>query len=234
MSSGQQGSLRPTGWLDNGQTSLGSSIPSQNASTVERIPLHRSVNLYPLTNYTFGTKDSQPEPDHSVSARFQRLRDEYEKFGMRRSVDAVLIVHEHSLPHVLLLQIGSTFFKLPGGELLHGEDDISGMKRILNEILGRTDGLKNEWHIEDEVGNWWRPNFDPPRYPYIAAHITRPKEQTKLLLVQLPPKTLFAVPKNLKLVAAPLFELFDNSNAYGPVISSLPMALSRLNFVYKE
>lgn len=81
---------------------------------------------YPLTNYTFGTKDAQPEPDHSVSARFQRLRDEYEKvsnailldtfnniqFGMRRSVDAVLIVHEHSLPHVLLLQIGSTFFKL--------------------------------------------------------------------------------------------------------------------------
>ncbi|KAF8366242.1 cfim-1 [Pristionchus pacificus] len=234
MSTGQQGSLRPTGWLETGQTALGSSIPSQKPNIVDKIPLHRSVNLYPLTNYTFGTKDAQPEPDHSVSARFQRLRDEYEKFGMRRSVDAVLIVHEHSLPHVLLLQIGSTFFKLPGGELLHGEDEISGMKRILNEILGRTDGLKNEWHIEDEVGNWWRPNFDPPRYPYIAAHITRPKEQTKLLLVQLPSKTLFAVPKNLKLVAAPLFELFDNSNAYGPVISSLPMALSRFNFVYKD
>lgn len=36
---------------------------------------------------------------------------------MRRSVEAVLIVHEHNLPHVLLLQIGNTFFKLPGSEL---------------------------------------------------------------------------------------------------------------------
>lgn len=67
---------------------------------------------YPLTNYTFGTKEPQSERDHSVQARFQRMREEYDKIGMRRSVDAVLLVHEHNLPHVLLLQIGSTFFKL--------------------------------------------------------------------------------------------------------------------------
>lgn len=39
---------------------------------------------------------------------------------------------------------------------------------------------------------------------------------------------LFAVPKNYKLVAAPLFELYDNSQGYGPIISSLPQALCRL------
>lgn len=38
---------------------------------------------------------------------------------------------------------------------------------------------------------------------------------------------LFAVPKNYKLVAAPLFELFDNSQGYGSIISSLPQALGR-------
>lgn len=38
---------------------------------------------------------------------------------------------------------------------------------------------------------------------------------------------LFAVPRNYKLVAAPLFELYDNSPGYGPVISSLPQLLSR-------
>jgi len=38
----------------------------------------------------------------------------------------------------------------------------------------------------------------------------------------------FAVPRNYKLVAAPLFELYDNSPGYGPVIASLPQALSRL------
>ena len=67
---------------------------------------------YPLTNYTFGTKDPLYEKDASVPARFQRMKDEFEKYGMRRSVEGVLIVHEHGLPHVLLLQLGTTFFKL--------------------------------------------------------------------------------------------------------------------------
>lgn len=67
---------------------------------------------YPLTNYTFGTKEPLFEKDPSVPARFQRMRDEFEKIGMRRSVEGVLLVHEHGLPHVLLLQLGTTFFKL--------------------------------------------------------------------------------------------------------------------------
>ncbi|VDO61132.1 unnamed protein product, partial [Onchocerca flexuosa] len=98
-----------------------------------RSNIDRAINLYPLTNYTFGTKDPQAERDHSVQARFQRMREEYEKIGMRRSVEGVLLVHEHSLPHVLLLQIGTTFFKLPGGELNPGEDEVEGLKRLLTE-----------------------------------------------------------------------------------------------------
>ena len=39
---------------------------------------------------------------------------------------------------------------------------------------------------------------------------------------------LFAVPRNYKLVAAPLFELYDNAAGYGPIISCLPQNLSRL------
>ena len=69
------------------------------------LTISRTINLYPLSNYTFGTKDPLFEKDPSVPARFQRMRDEYDKFGMRRSVDGVLIVHEHGLPHVLLLQV---------------------------------------------------------------------------------------------------------------------------------
>uniref|UniRef100_A0AC34FYY5 Cleavage and polyadenylation specificity factor subunit 5 n=1 Tax=Panagrolaimus sp. ES5 TaxID=591445 RepID=A0AC34FYY5_9BILA len=194
--------------------------------------INRTINLYHLTNYTFGVKDPMAERDHSVPARFSRMRDEYEKIGMRRSVEGVLLVHEHSLPHVLLLQIGQSFYKLPGGELQPGENEVAGLQRILTDTLGRDDTPPTQWSIEDCVGNWWRPNFDPPRYPYIPAHVTKPKEQTKLFLVQLPEKAYFAVPKNFKLVAAPLFELFDNSNAYGPVIASLPQILSRFNFLY--
>jgi cleavage and polyadenylation specificity factor subunit 5 len=80
--------------------------------------------------FVFVAQDPLFEKDPSVPARFQRMRDEYEKFGMRRSVDGVLIVHEHGLPHVLLLQLGSTFFKLPGGELNPGEDEVRVTERV--------------------------------------------------------------------------------------------------------
>nr|CAD7400977.1 unnamed protein product [Timema poppensis] len=243
---------------------------SQNAQfdskfvTNPSVTINRTINLYPLTNYTFGTKEPLFEKDPSVPARFQRMRDEFEKIGMRRSVEGVLLVHEHGLPHVLLLQLGTTFFKLPGGELNPGEDEVEGLKRLLTEgvttrntiirysvsaqskalrlqytrqpmtersmfdpaqTLGRQDGVKQEWIIEDTIGNWWRPNFEPPQYPYVPPHITKPKEHKRLFLVQLAEKALFAVPKNYKLVAAPLFELYDNAQGYGPIISSLPQAL---------
>ncbi len=40
------------------------------------------------------------------------------------------------------------------------------------------------------------------------------------------------VPKNLRLLAVPLFELYDNVQRYGPIISAIPQMLSRfrLNF----
>ncbi|KAI6222841.1 Cleavage and polyadenylation specificity factor subunit 5 [Aphelenchoides besseyi] len=227
-----------TGWPStgsnngNGQTNAQylSSLSSEQNGGVGH--LNRTVDLYQLGNYTFGTKEPQSERDNSVQARFQRMREEYEMIGMRRSVDGVLIVHEHQLPHVLLLQIGSTFFKLPGGELKPGEDEVEGLKRILAETLGRDDTPPTQWKIEECVANWYRPNFDPPRYPYIPAHVTKPKEITKIFLVELPEKAIFAVPKNFKLVAAPLFELFDNGNGYGTLIASLPQCLSRFNFAY--
>ena len=60
------------------------------------------------------------------------------------------------------------------------------------------------------------------------------KFQVLLLLVLMPvihiSTALFAVPKNYKLVAAPLFELYDNAPGYGPIISSLPQLLSRYSW----
>uniref|UniRef100_A0A2K6GU22 Cleavage and polyadenylation specificity factor subunit 5 n=1 Tax=Propithecus coquereli TaxID=379532 RepID=A0A2K6GU22_PROCO len=187
------------------------------------LTLERTVNLYPLTNCPFG--------DSSVAARFQCMREEYDKIGMRRTVEGVLIVHEHQLPHVLLLQLGTTFFALPGGEFNPGEDEVEGLKCLMTQILGRQDGVLQDWVTDDCVGNWCRTNFEPPQYPYIPAHTTKPMEH-KLFLVQLQEKALFAVLKNYKLVASPLFDLYDNAPGYGPIISSLPQLLSRFNFIY--
>lgn len=56
---------------------------------------------------------------------------------------------------------------------------------FLLQTLGRQDGVKQDWIVEDTIGNWWRPNFEPPQYPYIPPHITKPKEHKRLFLVQL-------------------------------------------------
>mgnify|MGYP002043242095 FL=1 len=96
-----------------------------------------------------------------------------------------------------------------------------------------SDNLRLNWNfLSFIIGTWWRPNFEPAQYPYIPPHITKPKEQKKLFLVQLPERAFFAVPRNYKLVAAPLFELYDNAQGYGPIISTLPQALGRFNFIY--
>uniref|UniRef100_A0A2K5QVD0 Cleavage and polyadenylation specificity factor subunit 5 n=1 Tax=Cebus imitator TaxID=2715852 RepID=A0A2K5QVD0_CEBIM len=175
-----------------------------------------TINLYPLTNYTFGT--------NSLSTRRTVL--------LQRTVEEALTVHEHRLPHVLLLQLEKTFFKLPGGKLNPGEDEVEGLKCLMTEILCRQDRVLQDWVIDDCIGNWWRTTFEPPQYPYIPAHVTKPKEHKKLFLVQLQEKAMFAVPKNYKLVAAPLFELHDKAPGYGSIISSLPQLLSRLNFIH--
>lgn len=38
------------------------------------------------------------------------------------------------------------------------------------------------------------------------------------------------MPKNMKLFAVPLFELYDNTQRYGPQLSAIPHLLSRYNF----
>jgi cleavage and polyadenylation specificity factor subunit 5 len=87
-----------------------SSIPTQ-----ELLPfVHRqpTLRLYPLSNYTFGTKETQPEEDPSVKDRLRRLEEHYDKHGMRRTCEGILVCHEHNHPHVLMLQIANAFFKL--------------------------------------------------------------------------------------------------------------------------
>jgi cleavage and polyadenylation specificity factor subunit 5 len=75
----------------------------------------------------------------------------------------------------------------------------------------------------------WRPNFETMQYPYLPPHITKPKECRKVFAVALPERCYFAVPKNHKLLAVPLFELFDNSARYGPQIAAIPHLLGRFN-----
>ncbi|KAL9258618.1 Pre-mRNA cleavage factor Im 25 kDa subunit 2-like protein [Drosera capensis] len=189
------------------------------------------VNVYPLSSYTFGTKDPKMEKDTSVADRLARMKTNYMKEGMRTSVEGILLVQEHNHPHILLLQIGNTFCKLPGGRLKPGENEIEGLKRKLSSKLGAdSPTYQPNWQIGECVACWWRPNFETLLYPYCPPHITKPKECKKIFIVHLPDRDYFAVPRNLKLLAVPLFELYDNVQRYGSVISTIPQQLSRFHF----
>ena len=54
----------------------------------------RHQTVYPITNFKFGQKSAKVEKDTSVSARMSRMRNKYETEGPRRSVEAVLVVHQ--------------------------------------------------------------------------------------------------------------------------------------------
>ncbi|MBA0558672.1 hypothetical protein Gorai_001391 [Gossypium raimondii] len=104
--------------------------------------------------------------------------------------------------------------------------EIEGLKRKLTSKLGaNSPALVPDWQIGESVAIWWRPNFETMMYPYCPPHITKPKECKKLFLVHLSEKEYFAVPKNLKLLAVPLFELYDNVQ-----VRSIPTSQSIFQF----
>ncbi|KAI4115418.1 MAG: hypothetical protein LQ341_007737, partial [Variospora aurantia] len=219
-----------------------------------------TIRLFPLSNYTFGTKETQPEEDPSVLARLKRLEEHYEQHGMRRTCEGILVCHEHNHPHILMLQIANAFFKLyvirrektkhqnpraysrcrPGDYLRAEDEEIPGFKARLNERLAPSgnqfsgEGVNDEWQISDTLAQWWRPNFETFMYPFLPAHVTRPKECKKLYYIQLPKSKVLSVPKNMKLLAVPLFELYDNTARYGPQLSAIPHLLSRYRFEFVD
>jgi hypothetical protein len=79
---------------------------------VRRPPSVPRARASALTARPRRTKESQPEEDPSVAARLQRLQNNYEDWGMRRTVEGILVVHDHGHPHILMIQIANAFFKL--------------------------------------------------------------------------------------------------------------------------
>lgn len=94
---------------------IAAKFQQSSIATPDLLPFTHSqptVRLYPLSNYTFGTKETQPEEDPSVKDRLRRLEEHYSQHGMRRTCEGILVCHEHNHPHVLMLQIANAFFKL--------------------------------------------------------------------------------------------------------------------------
>ena len=87
----------------------------------------------------------------------------------------------------------------PGDYLPPSAEEIPGFKQRLNDRLAPIgsqfsgEGVnEGEWEIGDTLAQWWRPNFETFMYPFLPAHVTRPKECKKLYFVKLPKSsTLF-------------------------------------------
>ncbi|THU62481.1 hypothetical protein C4D60_Mb01t05610 [Musa balbisiana] len=189
------------------------------------------VEIYPLSRYFFGSKDAIPDKDDCLADQIQRMKANYAARGMRTCVHGILLVELFQHPHVLLLQVRNSFFKLPGGRLRSGESDVEGLKRKLSRKLSSEEnGTNDDWQIDERIGMWWRSDFETLTFPYLPPNLRRPKECTKLFLVKLPMTRHFIVPRNLKLLAVPLCQLHDNSETYGPIISGIPQLLSKFSF----
>ena len=84
----------------------------------------------------------------------------------------------------------------PGDYLQADDDEIEGFKLRLNERLAPVgsqfsgEGVNDEWQIGDTLAQWWRPNFETFMYPFLPAHVTRPKECKKLYFIQLPKSSM--------------------------------------------
>ena len=66
--------------------------------------LRAVVNVFPLSNYSFGHAPARPDKGTSMAERLSRMEARYAAEGARRTVEGVILVNEHHHPHVLLLQ----------------------------------------------------------------------------------------------------------------------------------
>ncbi|KAG4387901.1 hypothetical protein GLYMA_09G066700v4 [Glycine max] len=159
-------------------------------------------DIYPLSSYYFGSKDAVPSKDLTLVDRVLRMKSNYAASGIRTCVEAVLLVELFKHPHLLLLQIRNSIYKLPGGRLRPGESDTDGLKRKLARKLSvNEDGDGSEW-----------------------------EECTKVFLVKLPESRKFIVPKNMRVLAVPLCQVHENHKTYGQIISGVPQLLSKFSF----
>ncbi|KAI3827149.1 hypothetical protein L1987_01219 [Smallanthus sonchifolius] len=188
------------------------------------------VDIFPLSSYYFSSKAAAASKDETLADRALRLKSNYDAYGMRTCVEAVILVELFKHPHLLLLQSKNCIYKLPGGRLRPGESDINGLKRkLLSKLCADDDNYRTHWEVSECIGMWWKSDFETLPYPYLPSSGRTPKECTKLYLVKLPSNRDFIVPKNFKLLAVPMCQLHENRKTFGSIIAGIPQLLSRFS-----
>jgi cleavage and polyadenylation specificity factor subunit 5 len=193
-----------------------------------------ALPLFDLDEYTMGYSEELEEvPDTPPKPhRLVRLREYVKDQGSVRSVRAIILVHVHNHPYVLLLQRrksseGSAQFVLPGGRLNPGEDDESGLQRLLNKKLRLVDGAYD--FNEGLIATWYRPQFTDVLFPYLPVHITTPKETEFWDFVKLPEKGRLRIDPKYELSPVSFYDLEDGRLNHGKLLQGIPLLVSRFN-----
>eukprot|EP00127_Corallochytrium_limacisporum_P002137 Clim_evm31s108 gene=Clim_evmTU31s108 len=197
------------------------------------VPEEKEITLYPLTNYTI-TQKSAYHDKINVESRPARLKAEFKTLGLRRSVEAVLVVSKFGFPHVLLLQPGTGHYVLPCEELNKHEKWESAAVRLVQHFFGPEEGKGPRFQCVGLLSTWYRPNFENQMHPYLPAHIEEAKEERRIFLIQMPERCTIYVPRNYRLIDVPICDVYENSKRFSSIIASIPTSLSRFTVINTE
>lgn len=189
------------------------------------------VRIPDLNQFTYGTGGGDigdEERDETRVDKIERLRNLFSTSGTVNSVRAIVLVHIHSHPHVLLLEKNSTKATvIPGGLLTPGEDDETGLQRLLQKKMCLVEG---SYEIGEMIATWYRPQFTNHLYPYLPVHVTMPKEIERWYIVSLPEKGSIAISPKYRLCAVPFYDLQEyDTTKFGNQIGNIPLLVSRFN-----
>ena len=85
------------------------------------------LTLYPITNFAFGSKEAGPAL-LDADDKLNLLEKDYQSKGIKTTVEACILVHDHDHPHLLLFRgEGKATCFLPGGDLVPGEEEEEGL-----------------------------------------------------------------------------------------------------------
>lgn len=201
--------------------------------------ISNTIKLSDISAYSRGTGSGGEEyrPEIPTLDKMKKLRQLFEQnYSYVQSVRAVILVLCHNHPNVLLLKKLSSLSNstldmiLPGGKLEPGEDDETGIQRLLNKKMKIVDD-SGSYEIRELIACWFRPQFTEQMLPYCPVHITTPKEIERWYLVLLPEKAKLGIPPKYDLISVPFYDLLDPSKEFSKQITSIPLLVSRFNII---
>jgi cleavage and polyadenylation specificity factor subunit 5 len=168
-----------------------------------------SIRLYPGSNYSStGVADLEFPIDYSIKSH----HDYWIAHGMKKTIRLLILCHSEGAPAVLFVKQSSnqarSFLEI---SLKPGQNEDEGIKKLMiRHLLKHSAGDSMQFSIIDLISVEYRPEFDKETFPFLPSYCSRPKEQIKTFLVEMPPRCVIKLPKHLSLEVVKFTEILDS------------------------